>query len=69
MSEPGVTALTSLIGISEALPSVLLKEVCEVWGEKLGLNLDSLQDTWVSLLVLFDHSARDTPLSTQDTGI
>lgn len=45
MAEPGDTALTSLIGISEALPSVLLKEVCECWGDKLGLNLDSLQDT------------------------
>lgn len=68
MPEPGVTALTFLIGISETLPSVCL-EVWQGWGEKLGLNSDSLQDTWVSLLVLFDHSARDTPLSTQDTGI
>lgn len=69
MAEPGVTAWTSLIGSSEAFPSVPLKEVCEGWGEKLGVNLDSLQDTWVSLLVLFGDSARDTPLSTQDTGI
>lgn len=69
MAEPGVTALTSLTGISEALPSVHLIEVWEGWGEELGLNLDSLQDTWVSLLVLFGHSARDTALSTEDTGI
>lgn len=69
MAEPGDTALTSLTGISEALPSVPLKEICEDWGEKLGLKLDSLQDTWVSLLVLLGHSARDTALSTQDTGI
>lgn len=69
MAEPGVTIWTSPIDISEALPSVPLQEVCEGWGEKLGLNLVSLQDTWVSLLVLFGHSARDTPLSTKDTGI
>lgn len=69
MAEPGVTALTSLIGSSEAFPSVPPKEVCVDWGEKLDLSLDSLQDTWVSLLVLFGHSGRDTPLYTQDTGI
>lgn len=33
MAEPGVTASTSLIGVSEALPSVPLKEVFEGWGE------------------------------------
>lgn len=33
MAELGVTALTSLIGISEALPIVPLREVCEGWGE------------------------------------
>lgn len=69
MAEPGVTALTSLIGIIEALPSVPPKEVCVDWSEKLDLSLDSLQDTWLSLLVLLGHSGRDTPLYTQDTGI
>lgn len=67
MAEPRVTALTSPTDISEALPSVPLKEVYEGWDEKLDLSLDSLQDTLVPLL--FGHSGRDTPLSTQDTGI